>query len=68
MNPFDWPGRQFLPFYLLFAGAVLAYQWWRNQSSESQFAEPYDLGDPYLVAYLRGAEPAVVRQVGQIIV
>jgi len=61
MNPFNWPGPEFLLFYLVFGASVLAAQWWRKRSPEDTPSEPFDLGDPYLIAFLQGKEPALAQ-------
>jgi uncharacterized protein (TIGR04222 family) len=61
MNPFDLPGPQFLVFYLgLSALAIIALVLSRKYA-ESSRAPKIDLSDPYLIAYLRGAEPETLR-------
>lgn len=62
MNPFDLPGPQFLLFYLIFAGVVIAgLAFWRRRAELSAGAPRLDLSDPYLIAYLRGGEAEVLR-------
>jgi uncharacterized protein (TIGR04222 family) len=61
MNPFDWRGPEFLLFYLLLAAVALAAEWWLKRVRESSPGEAFSLGNPYLIAYLQGAEPAVAR-------
>lgn len=61
MNPFDLTGPQFLVFYIgLSAIAIIALVLTRKYS-ESPAAPKLDLSDPYLIAYLRGAEPEALR-------
>jgi uncharacterized protein (TIGR04222 family) len=61
MNPFDWPGPQFLAFYALFGAATLALVYQARQWAEA--GEPVRLpsSDPYLIAYLRGGAEDAVR-------
>ena len=61
MNPFDLPGPQFLVFYVIFAGLVIAGMvFWRKRAESSQTPK-IDLSDPYLIAYLRAGEREVLR-------
>jgi uncharacterized protein (TIGR04222 family) len=61
MNPFDLTGPQFLVFYIgLSALALIAIVRARKYAESSQ-APKLDLSDPYLIAYLRGAEPETLR-------
>jgi uncharacterized protein (TIGR04222 family) len=61
MNPFDLAGPQFLLFYVIFAGVVVAGTvFWRKRAELSE-SPRIDLSDPYLIAYLRGGEREVLR-------
>ena len=61
MNPFDLRGPEFLLFFLgLSAFAIVALLVTRK-FAESSAAPKLDLSDPYLIAYLRGAEPETLR-------
>jgi len=61
MNPFDLPGPEFLLFFIgLSALAILALIVTRKIAERSAAAK-LDLSDPYLIAYLRGAEPETLR-------
>jgi uncharacterized protein (TIGR04222 family) len=61
MNPFDLRGPEFLLFYFLFSlGVVIAIVVLRRRA-ESGDAPRIDLGDPYLIAYLRGGEDEALR-------
>src|ERR1700752_631837 len=61
MNPFDLTGPEFLLFFLgLSAFAIIALIVTRK-FAESSGASKLDLSDPYLIAYLRGAEPETLR-------
>jgi uncharacterized protein (TIGR04222 family) len=61
MNPFDLPGPEFLVFFIgLSAFAVIALIVTRKLAERSA-APKLDLSDPYLIAYLRGAEPETLR-------
>ncbi len=62
MNPFDLPGPQFLLFYIILAGVVIAgLVFWRRRVELSASPARLDLSDPYLIAYLRGGEAEVLR-------
>ena len=65
-NPFLWPGPQFLGFYLV----LIALCWttcrlWLYSNEHSASAKALRDGnilqDPYRLAYLRGAEPEVLK-------
>src|SRR5215475_9704967 len=61
MNPFDLNGPEFLVFYLglsvlVIIGLVLA-----RRALETSSAPKLDLSDPFLIAYLRGSEPELLR-------
>src|SRR5262245_49934114 len=61
MNPLDLRGTEFLLFYFLFSLVVIiAISFFRSRA-ESGDALRIDLGDPYLVAYLRGGEDEALR-------
>jgi uncharacterized protein (TIGR04222 family) len=60
MNPFDLPGPEFLLFYFLFSLAVIVAIILLRRRAESGGSPRIDLGDPYLIAYLRdGADEAL---------
>jgi uncharacterized protein (TIGR04222 family) len=61
MNPFDLPGPQFLVFYTLFGCAVIAALYFAQGISESETVPKINYSDPYLLAYLRGAEKEAIR-------
>lgn len=61
MNPFDLPGPEFLFFFIgLSAVAIVALVVTRKIAERSAMPK-LDLSDPYLIAYLRGAEPETLR-------
>jgi uncharacterized protein (TIGR04222 family) len=61
MNPFDLRGPEFLAFYFCFSLVVIFAIAIFRRRAESGAAPKIDLGDPYLVAYLRGGENEVLR-------
>lgn len=63
MNPFDLRGPQFLLFYLLLAGMLLAAVSILRRRLEAQWAGgPMPvLHDPYAIAYLRGGKNELLR-------
>ena len=61
MNPFDLAGPQFLLFYMIFAGVVIAGTVFWRKRAELIESPRIDLSDPYLIAYLRGGEKEVLR-------
>ena len=61
MNPFDLTGPQFLVFYLGLSALVIIALVLSRKYAESTGAPKLDLSDPYLIAYLRGAEPETLR-------
>ena len=61
MNPFDLPGPQFLLFFLGLSALALVALIVTRKVAESSAAPKLDLSDPYLIAYLRGAEPETLR-------
>lgn len=64
MNPFDWPGPQFLLFYVALGFLVIATQLWLRHRQELAAANPtitVNLKDPLMVAYLAGGVKAVIR-------
>jgi uncharacterized protein (TIGR04222 family) len=61
MNPFDLRGPEFLLIYLCFSLAVIVAIVLLRRSAESGPAPKIDLGDPYLIAYLRGGEHEALR-------
>jgi len=61
MNPFDLRGPEFLLFYLLFSLAVIIAIFVLRRRAESGVAPRIDLGDPYLIAYLRGGVDEALR-------
>ncbi len=60
MNPFDLRGPEFLLFYLLFGAVVLTVLNVTRREREDDSASA-TISDPYLIAYLRGGERAVVE-------
>jgi len=56
MNPFDLRGPEFLLFYFCFSLVVIFTITILRRRAESGPAPKIDLGDPYLIAYLRGGE------------
>lgn len=68
MNPFtELTGSQFLGFYAVVAGIVLAVSWWWKWASDPTAGEavppvPQEV-DPYELAYLRGGENELARVV-----
>lgn len=61
MNPFDLRGPEFLLFYFLFSLVVIIAIVLFRRRAESGPAPRIDLGDPYLIAYLRGGEDEALR-------
>jgi uncharacterized protein (TIGR04222 family) len=61
MNPFDLRGLEFLLFYFLFSLVVVISIFVLRQRAESGDEPRIDLGDPYLIAYLRGGEDEALR-------
>ena len=61
MNPFDLTGPQFLVFYIGLSALALIAIVLTRKYAESSEAPKLDLSDPYLIAYLRGAEPEALR-------
>jgi uncharacterized protein (TIGR04222 family) len=61
MNPFDLRGPEFLLFYFLFSLLVILAVVVLRRRAESGDAPKIDLGDPYLIAYLRGGEDEALR-------
>src|SRR5262249_23991746 len=61
MNPFDLRGPEFLLFYFCFSLAVILAIAFLRRRAESGDAPKMDLGDPYLIAYLRGGEDEALR-------
>ena len=62
MNPFDLSGPQFLILYTLFGCVVIAALYFARGISESNNTVPkLNYSDPYLLAYLRGAEKEAIR-------
>ena len=62
MNPFDLTGPLFLLFYIIFSGFVIGgLVFWRRRAELSAAPPRVDLSDPYLIAYLRGGKPEVLR-------
>ncbi len=61
MNPFDWPGPQFLAFYTVFSAATILGLWlWLGRSNEGG-GQAARLTDPYVIAYLRGGREEALR-------
>jgi uncharacterized protein (TIGR04222 family) len=61
MDPFDLRGPEFLLFYFCFSLAVIIAIVFFRRRAESGHAPRIDLGDPYLIAYLRGGEDEALR-------
>jgi uncharacterized protein (TIGR04222 family) len=61
MNPFDLPGPEFLLFFLGLSVVAIVALVVTRKFAESSSAPKLDLSDPYLIAYLRGAEPETLR-------
>src|SRR5262245_10757955 len=61
MNPFDLRGPEFLLFYFFFSLVVIYANAFLRRRAESGPAPKIDLGDPYLIAYLRGGENEALR-------
>src|SRR5215475_5298158 len=61
MNPFELRGPEFLLFYFCFSLVVIYAIAFLRRRAESGPAPKIDLGDPYLVAYLRGGENEALR-------
>src|SRR5215475_11824628 len=61
MNPFDLRGPEFLLFYFCFSLAVIFAVAFLRRRAESGPAPKIDLGDPYLIAYMRGGEHEALR-------
>lgn len=61
MFPFDLPGPQFLLFFIGLSAFALIGLVVARKLAESSAAPKLDLSDPYLIAYLRGAEPETLR-------
>ncbi|HKQ78095.1 MAG TPA: TIGR04222 domain-containing membrane protein [Blastocatellia bacterium] len=61
MNPFDLIGPEFLFFYFCFSIIVIVAIVVLRRRAESGPAPKIDLGDPYLIAYLRGGENEALR-------
>jgi uncharacterized protein (TIGR04222 family) len=61
MNPFDLRGPEFLLFYFFFSLVVILAIVILRRRAESGDAPKIDLGDPYLIAYLRGGENEALR-------
>jgi uncharacterized protein (TIGR04222 family) len=61
MNPFDLRGPEFLVFYAIFAAVLLTAIHLLRDRLESDEAPKIDLGDPYLLAYLRAGKDEALR-------
>src|SRR5262249_11964835 len=61
MNPFELRGPEFLLFYFCFSLVVIVAIVYLRRRAESGDAPRIDLGDPYLIAYLRGGENEALR-------
>jgi len=61
MNPFELRGPEFLLFYFCFSLAVIVAIVLLRRRAESGGSPRIDLGDPYLIAYLRGGEDEALR-------
>lgn len=66
-NPLDWPGPEFLAFYVVLGLAVnLGYRWLQHrwEGCVSRDCRRLELiNDPYQIAYLRGGTPETLRVV-----
>jgi uncharacterized protein (TIGR04222 family) len=62
-NPFDLPGPDFLVFYAILGTLTIGLLWLARRASEAADAPRIDYSDPYLLAYLRGGGPEVIRVV-----
>ena len=56
MNPFDLRGPEFLLFYIILAAVVFGALFLIRRTFESDIPPKVDVGDPCLIAYLRGGE------------
>lgn len=61
MNPFDLPGPEFLFFFIGLSVLAIVALVVTRKIAERSAAPKLDLSDPYLIAYLRGAEPETLR-------
>jgi uncharacterized protein (TIGR04222 family) len=61
MNPFDLRGPEFLFFYFCFSLVVISAIAILRRRAESGPAPKIDMGDPYLIAYMRGGEHEALR-------
>jgi uncharacterized protein (TIGR04222 family) len=61
MNPFDLPGPEFLLFFIGLSVLAIVALIVTRKVAESSRAPKLDLSDPYVIAYLRGAEPETLR-------
>ena len=61
MNPFELRGPEFLLFYFCFSLAIVIAIVFFRRRAESGHAPRIDLGDPYLIAYLRGGQDEALR-------
>ena len=61
LNPFDLRGPEFLVFYIILALSVVGLVVLLRHAFESGQAPKIDLGDPYLIAYLRGGAQEAKR-------
>jgi uncharacterized protein (TIGR04222 family) len=61
MNPFELRGPEFLLFYFCFSLAVIVAIVLLRRRAESGGSPRIDIGDPYLIAYLRGGEDEALR-------
>jgi uncharacterized protein (TIGR04222 family) len=60
-NPLDLPGPQFLVFYVIVAVLTLGLLYAVRSAGEAGPAPRLDVGDPYLIAYLRGGPHEALR-------
>ena len=61
MNPFDLPGPEFLLFFIGLSVVAIVALIVTRKIAETSRAPKLDLSDPYVIAYLRGAEPETLR-------
>ena len=61
MNPFDLAGPEFLVFYLILGGSLLAMLFLLRRFGEPDASVSVQLTDPYEIAYVRGRANEVMR-------
>ena len=60
-NPLDFPGPQFLWFYVVVGAFVLILLYLVRGAMESGTTPRIETSDPYLIAYLRGGKNEAAR-------